>query len=407
MTKDEYKRSLENLMLDVEELNKLSKWNNKINFFEITGMTNKEIKHSNFLAWLFDANANHQLGDKVIKRFIQKVILANHENKKINSDLLTISLMEYDKFIIKREWKNLDIFLLNDEDKFTITIENKIYSNERQNQTLDYRERVNEYYPNYTNIFIYLTREGFEAEDNEYWCNADYYMIVESIEETIKENQYMGEDLKIFLNNYIDMLRRDILVDKELEALCEKIYKKHKNALDLIFKYMPNNVSIISEHIKDFIEQNAEKYNLIFDRNDCSNTYIRFTTSYINQLLPTTNDFSYGWKNGKSFMYEISLSNNNKTDCIGVISNTQNSKCIDIYKIAQKDNKKFGIAKKSETEPNIWARVYRSKTILEKEQIQEGLSEIEETLNKNLVNLFEVEIPKFEKLLKENIMLLK
>ena len=393
---------LEDFMMNIDELDKLSKWKNEVNYFEITGMISKEIKHSNFLAWLFNANANHNLGDKFIRKFIQKVIKANKESRNISSSIFRISLLDYDTFTVRREWKNIDLFMVSDENKFTITIENKIYSTERESQTFDYRCKIEPLYPDYTNLYIYLTREGEEAQDFEYWCNASYYMIIETIDEILKENDIISNEVKLLLNNYVSMLRRDILMDKEIEKICNDIYKKYKGALDLIYEYRPDEIAVISEYIKDFLETNAEKYGLIFDRENSSKSYIRFTTNYMNNLIPRNEDYSYGWKNGYSFMYEIEIINNYKCCCIGSISNTANSKCIELYKLAQANSKRFHITHKNAELPNVWARVFRSNTLLEKEHIQNGLSECKELLNKNLLKLFENEIPAFEKFLKDN-----
>jgi len=395
---------LEEFMMNIDELDKLSKWKNEVNYFEITGMVSKEIKHSNFLAWLFNANANHNLGDRFIRKFIQKVIKANKESRDVSSSIVKISLLDYDTFTVRREWKNIDLFMVSDENKFTITIENKIYSTERQSQTFDYRGKIEPLYPDYTNLYIYLTREGEEAQDSEHWCNASYYMVIEAIDEILKENDSISNEVKLLLNNYVSMLRRDVLMDKEIEKICSDIYKKYKGALDLIYEYRPDETAVISEYIKDFIESNAEKYNLIFDRENSSKSYIRFTTKYMNTLIPKDEDYSYGWKNGYGFMYEIEIISNYKCCCMGSISNTANKKCIELYKFTQENYKKCHITHKNSELPNIWARVYRSNTLLEKEQIQSGLSECEELLNKHLIRLFEEEIPSFEKLLKDNNM---
>lgn len=285
---------LENFIMNIEELDKLSKYQNEVNFFEITGMVSKEIKHSNFLAWLFNSNANHGLKDKFIRKFMQKVMRANYGTKMINLDFL-LSLLHYDSFIIKREWKNIDIFMVSDEEKFTITIENKIYSSERQNQTLDYRNKIETLYKDYTNIFIYLTIEGVEAQDNYYWCNADYYMIKEIIDEVLNENINLQEDVKLLLKNYSSMLGRDILMDKDIEKICNEIYSKYKGALDLIYKYRPDEVMAISDFIVDYIEEYKEKYNIIFDKKYSSKNYIRFTTKYMDSIVPCNTDYSYGW----------------------------------------------------------------------------------------------------------------
>lgn len=403
MPNKEKLEELEKFMMNIDELDKLSKYQNEVNFFEITGMVSKEIKHSNFLAWLFNANANHGIGDKFIRKFMQKVIKANQGIKTINSDVIKLSLLDFDTFIIKREWKNIDIFMVSDEEKFTITIENKIYSSERANQTSDYRNKVEPIYKDYTNLYIYLTVEGVEAQDNEYWCNADYEMVKETIEEVLRENINLADDVKLLLNNYVSMLRRDILMDKDIAKICNEIYKKYGKALDLIYQYRPDEVAAISDFVMDYLEKNAEKYGIVFDREYSSKSYIRFTTKYMNSVIPRNNDYSYGWKNGYGFMYEFEILSNYKMQCVATISDTSNAKCIDLYKLAQSNYKKLNIVHKNAEMPNQWARVFRSNVILDKEQIQNGLEECEELLVKHLNKLFNEEIPAFEKYIQEHI----
>lgn len=403
MEKDKSIEKLEQFMLDIDELDKLTKYNNEVNFFKITGIENKEIKHSNFLKWLLNANANHNIGDKFVRKFMQKVIKANKNNRIINSDIIKISLLDYYDFLIRREWNNLDIFMVSDNCQFTITIENKIYSSESKNQTINYRNKILEYYKDYTNLFIFLTPEGKEAQDSEYWCSATYYMIKECIEEILTENEELLPDAKLLLKNYVSMLGREILMDNEIKKICNEIYKKHRDALELIFQYRPNEAASISNYIQDFIEQNADTYGIIFDRDNCSNTYIRFTTRYMNELIPKSNDHSFGWNNGYSFLYEIEVYGNYKSSCVGTISNTSNATCIKLYKITQANSKKFNISHKNAELPNIWARVFRSEILLEKDQIQNGLQDCEEILKKNLIRLFTEEIPNFEKLIKTEL----
>ena len=43
------------------------------NIFQILRISKTEIRHSNFLAWLLDANQSHKLGDIFLKRFLRQV----------------------------------------------------------------------------------------------------------------------------------------------------------------------------------------------------------------------------------------------------------------------------------------------------------------------------------------------
>ncbi len=392
---------LEEFILNIDKLTQITKLKNEVNFFEITGMVYKEIKHSNFLAWLLNANANHGIGDKFIKRFMQNVIKQNKDNKDLPLDIIKISFLDFSSFIIRREWKNIDIFLVSDKEKVTITIENKIFASERRNQTLDYRSKIEPIYSDYKNLYIYLTPEGEEAQDGDYWCCADYYIVKEIIEEILNETPSLTPEVKLLLKNYVSMLRRNILKDTDLEKICIDIYREYQDVLELIYKYRPDEVESISEYIKDFLESNAEKYGIIINRDNCCKTYIRFTTKFMDKLIPISQDKTFGWNNGYNLMYEILLSEN-KVYCVATISNANNEDCIKLYNITQKSPKEFNITRRNaERRPILWARVFRSQPLLEKEQIQNGLGECKEALEKQLIKLLEQEIPNYEKKISE------
>ena len=67
------------------------------------------------------------------------------------------------------------------------------------------------------------------------------------------------------------MVKRYIMEESEVQELCEQLYKKHKKALDLIFKHKPDIYSDIRDVLEEIIDENE---NLIKDH--CSKSYIRF-----------------------------------------------------------------------------------------------------------------------------------
>ncbi|MDY0139354.1 MAG: PD-(D/E)XK nuclease family protein [Candidatus Izemoplasmatales bacterium] len=391
------KARLEDFLLDIDILDKLSNWINEVNFFEVTKTSHKELTHSNVLAWLFNSNENHNLKDSIVRTFIQKVIKSNVNEKNIDVDNFNIFFLDFDSFTIKREWQNIDIFMVSETNKFTITIENKIYAVERDNQTIDYRSKVERIYPKdeYKNLYIYLTYQGNEAMDKEHWLKADYQMIVESLEKVVTKHSSMSSTVKLILENYISTVRRKILMDNELVKICEEIYKKHKTALDLIYEYRPDNISNISEYITDYIEMHALKYNLVFDRKYSTKSYIRFTTKFIDSIVPRLDNNKFGWGNGKGLMYEIELLSNTYCRCFLTISNLDDQKCIKLYELSQANRKRFNVFNRS-VAPRQWARIFRSNIILDKKQIDDGLEEVKELLDRKLVHLFEKEIPNLE-----------
>jgi hypothetical protein len=68
------------------------------------------------------------------------------------------------------------------------------------------------------------------------------------------------------------MLRRHIVPDSDIIELSQKIYKKHKEALDIIFENKPDLQLDLSELLTEKVKSDN---NLVFDSS--SKTYIRFS----------------------------------------------------------------------------------------------------------------------------------
>ena len=59
-------QALQNFLLDIDCLDELKQWAEKFNIFDVLKISRTEIRHSNMLAWLFDANETQSMGDSVI-----------------------------------------------------------------------------------------------------------------------------------------------------------------------------------------------------------------------------------------------------------------------------------------------------------------------------------------------------
>ena len=289
---------LKEFLLNIDCLDELKEWYSDINFFEIAGIVNVEIKHSNVLSWLFDAKQNHGLGDKIIKRFLQKV-MKDDRNKEKNLDVFDILLADFYDFDVKRESNNLDIFFSpNDEkNKITITIENKWDSTESIDQTKRYREEVELKYKGYTNFLIFLTKDGSKAKDKDFWYIADYKMIADTISEIMKERKKeISLSCSLILENYEQTIRRFIM-DEKLVAKCQEIYNQHKDALDLIYAYRESKVLKIADVIKTQLDGNNEFEIFSGGKNNTSTSVNSKEYSFISNCIKSLFD----GKNDKLF----------------------------------------------------------------------------------------------------------
>lgn len=292
MKTDENELALKEFLLDINCLEELLPWSGKFNLFDVLKASRNEIRHSNVLAWLLDANENHEIGDTFIKRTIQDLI----KDSTSQSNIFRLLLLDFYSFSVYREWKNIDILMLSNDEKIAIAIENKVGSHEHDNQLKRYKEILNKEYPNYEKIFIYLTPEG-ECPSDDDWKILTYETIVENLE-YIRDKAELLPDVKLMINNYIDTIRRDIVDDTQLIDICNKIYNKHKRALDLIYTHKIDNKSQIAEDIVSVLKEFADEGKLINYNNN-------FYTKRMSDLLPNLKAGNSSWGDTYPYTYWI------------------------------------------------------------------------------------------------------
>lgn len=314
-------KALRDFLLDIECLDPLSEWTSKFNLFDILKITRTEIRHSNMLSWLLNPNENHGLGDSVIRGFIHYVVTSFSED----ADVFDTLLMDCHDFMIQREWHNIDVLAVSADEKFVLAIENKIDSGEHDNQLDRYRKIVEEMYPGYRKMYIYLSPEGTEASSPEFWCSMSYQDVLGIVENARRKVKLLPE-AELLINNYIDTIRRDIVGDERLAEICAEIYAKHQKALDLIFENRPDRASELASIIKAWAVKKTEKGEIEVVPDKCGKSYIRFKTAYMSSLMPDSETPDSGWNtpnhyfyeirniDGKEFFIQLSLSAKNITD---------------------------------------------------------------------------------------------
>jgi hypothetical protein len=268
-------------------------------------LSTQEIRHSNFLAWLFDPNESHSFGDKIIKDVVCKLVRENREQcEKIGFDSITMMLLDYSSFKIYREREHIDLLMVSDSEKIIFCFENKVFSGEHDEQLNRYMRKIEEMYHGYKVMYIFLTPDGLEASEED-WLTLSYRdlikIIVDDAEKTVLSIQE-----QVYIDNYINTVRRSIMQDEELSRVCSEIYYKHKKALDLIFENIPDANNDLFESLKiEFKNYNMDNQEVI-DSYGETKTYIRFNTKYILSIFPQFTDGRMGnWNTPYMSYYEI------------------------------------------------------------------------------------------------------
>jgi hypothetical protein len=288
---------LEKLIFDNPDLENLESIIDQFNIFSSLGIISQEIRHSHFLAWLLNPSETHNLADYFLNMFL-KTAIKNSQVDRLPLNIFDIDSFDLSEARVMREWESIDVLIVDDVNEFVCVIENKIDSQEHSNQLAKYKKRIEQQFSTYKKIYIYLTVHGSEAE-----TEADYIAIshreVALLIETLlerKESQ-LNDDVTLFIRHYLEMLKRYIMEESDVQQLCEKIYKRHKKALDLIYKYKPDIYSVVQEILEELIDENPE---LIKDH--CTRTGIRFIPKELDFIPRVGNSWT---KTKRVLLFEI------------------------------------------------------------------------------------------------------
>ena len=295
--------ALRNFLLDIDCLDELLPWTGRFNLFDVLKVSRTEIRHSNVLAWIMDPNENHGVGDLFMRLMMQRLI-HNNDDKKYN--LFKLLLQDYYSFSVYREWKNIDILLISDDEKTLIAIENKVGSHEHSNQLHRYRNILLNEFPSYEQIYVFLTPEGEPPSDTDNWDVMTYTDVAEVLEDILQREE-MKPDVSLLIQNYVATIRRDIVEDQQLIEICNKIYNKHRKALDLIFEHRIDNANLISDTIKRVLKELDAAGQIVYEDNGKSNTFIIFYTPTMDGFLPPLEKATSSYGTNRVYGYCLSI----------------------------------------------------------------------------------------------------
>ncbi len=271
MNETEAIEALKSFIDDNEDLENLESRLDRFNVFESLGLVRQEIRHSAFLRWLLDPTETHGLGDYWLRRFLRIIIKACEEKPWNTPSLFDLDGWDLGETEVYKEWHNIDLLILDNRNKFVCALENKVDAGEAKGQLQRYRKIVEQEFGGYKRAYVFLTKYGQRPSDEAY-VQIGYKDVVAVIENALKRREsQINDDIKLFVGQYLDMVRRHIVKESEIQELCRRIYQKHRRALDQIFEYRPDRAAQVSQTIQDHIKSRPD---LISISN--SKTYIKF-----------------------------------------------------------------------------------------------------------------------------------
>jgi hypothetical protein len=280
---------------DLETLEALAK---RFNIFEALGVVRAERNHSKFMGFLLNPRGSHGLGDRFLKRFLQTAL--EYPPKVDPLTPIEIDLLDLSEAEILFEHDNIDVLIRDAQNRINVIVENKVGSAQHSDQLATYYRLEIKRYPERRVFGIYLTVDGDDPE-NDHYAAISHSGIWGLVNEVFMiPGLHIDKEVQFALKQYSDVLGRHFMADEQIKTLCERIYKQHKQAIDLVVSHRPNPRAVICETLRELVEANV---NLILD--DCSNAYFRFIPKALD--LPYFNCAS-GWtSSNRLFLFEFQI----------------------------------------------------------------------------------------------------
>lgn len=232
-------------LFDLENDTTFQQLNQQVNSFntlKILKLENHEIRHSNILSWLLNPKENHNLRDYFLRKLVEHLILIDENSTNPQYDtvgeLLNHSLMDSHVFREVKTNKNryIDLLIVNQQLKTVFLIENKFYSTESENQLDDYLDYIHNAFPEFTIIPIYLTLDGEEPSNTQYFILT--YERIESILDSILilNKDQLSDNVYKFIEDYDQILKEKFYPNQDQILQAIDIYRNHKQTIDALFE---------------------------------------------------------------------------------------------------------------------------------------------------------------------------
>lgn len=281
VTEDDLKEFALNFEQDIVK-RLVDKGFNRYNIFDILNINRQELRHSDFLAFLFDSNNNGNIAEQFLRKFLLskeiidkfdfiEILYGNIENTVVNREVSTEDgridiLVEFELDKMRKQ-------------KYVLAIENKIDSSEHDNQLARYKNFLSQgRYRNCKKILLYLTIDREPPRDDD-WIAVDYRTVCDALEQISTDNA--DKSVSMLVNDYKEILKREFIMENnELKTLARDIYTKNKLVLDFIYNCLPDWTETAAPIVRDFLRRKGyelqsekQKVNIMFHKKDLDVRY--------------------------------------------------------------------------------------------------------------------------------------
>lgn len=233
---------LENLFVNNRAYEEIAAYLDRFNPIRVMRMERMEVRHSSILAWLLDPAETHGLADKFLKAFLAEALRGESAlGSPTALDIIQADLRDVE---VRREWQNIDIFLLSRRNNWAFIIENKFDARQHGDQLVRYMSKVRSTFEREEGRLdirgIFLTLHDEEPEDASY-APIGYGSICELLTGILNSGgEMLDRQVRTFLDHYVEIIREAAGMSEErerMEQLARSLYRSHRKALDFIIRH--------------------------------------------------------------------------------------------------------------------------------------------------------------------------
>lgn len=249
--------ALEEFVVNNGDLLRLEGLIGRFNIFDALRIAHVEIRHSNFLAWLIDPSESHGLGAMFLRAILMDLLGRSPPNLRPFSPI-DLDCEELQGVDIRREWKHIDLLISSERPRFVVAIENKIYSDEHDDQLGRYKDELCATFGDVPKILVLLSREGVDPSKPDWvpYSYADVHRVLERVLHTYRDS--IGAEVRMFIEQYLNLIGSRFMDNPQIDELCRRIYRNHRQALDLIFDRAGVGESQLIPDLERIIAQNTD-----------------------------------------------------------------------------------------------------------------------------------------------------
>lgn len=232
---------LEQLVVGDPEFSKLEAKLGRFCLFEAMNVVHGEVRLGNFLAAFLDPAGSHGYGPSVLRTLVMEALRAGQSHGVQTAGLspLHAHIMAFERAEIVREFRHIDILVKLRQLNIAIAIELKIGSTQGPGQLAGYRSVMEQEFPNWRKLYIFLTVEDEEPADAE-WIPLRYAQLVPAFEK-LDGSGAASAAIEAF-RAFIEMLKRHHVTDQQLEEIANGLWSRHKEALNFLMERRPDRL---------------------------------------------------------------------------------------------------------------------------------------------------------------------